>query len=322
MPAADRDQAVDSLSVRDMLRIMDVATTLRQDRELVEEQLNLDALKQRLRERMIAAAEVTGEEVTPAEVDAAIDVYYRQLNTYQEPPLGPAVALAHLYVRRVRLARWAVFGGGSLVLVWWLFLSPGGRFTNANRAHRQAERVADEVARKGESALAVAQDPEAVERLTALRAEAQAYRKQDDVAKLRDVEARTADLEARLRDEYAVSVRGGQGPRTSAIDRTFTDKTGRRVTAYYLLVQAKRPDGSVVTMRIHDVEKDRDADVKIWAERVPKDVYDRLLRDKKEDGVLNETAFSVKRRGELHEQVTMPGADGKPLEKLGQLTEW
>ena len=42
----------------------------------MDEQLNLDELKSRLRERIIAASAETGEEVSPEEVDAAITQYY------------------------------------------------------------------------------------------------------------------------------------------------------------------------------------------------------------------------------------------------------
>jgi hypothetical protein len=89
-----------------------------------------------------------------------------------------------------------------------------------------------------------------------------------------------------------------------------------------LIVEARTSDGTALKRRVHNIETGKDKEVTKWAERVPKEVYDRLARDKKEDGVLNETTFAVKRRGEAEEQVTMPGADGKPLTRLGQITEW
>ena len=59
-----------------------------------------------------------------------------------------------------------------------------------------------------------------------------------------------------------------------------------------------------------------------WAEQVPKEVYDRIAADKKADGILNETLFSVKKRGFRDEEIRIEGADGKPLTRLGQITEW
>src|SRR5262249_59048759 len=122
-------------------------------------------------------------------------------------------------------------------------------------------------------------------------------------------------------DEYTVTVASPVGGR-SAVRRRFRDKDGGRVSGYYLIVQAKRPNGTVLTRRVHDDEKDQDKDVTTWAERVPEEVYRRLAKDQTEDGILNETTFAVKQRGEPDEVITMPGPDGRPLRRLGQITEW
>lgn len=60
-------------SMHDMLRIMDVASALRRERETAEAVLDVATAKQKLRERLLATAAAAGEPVTAAEVDAAID---------------------------------------------------------------------------------------------------------------------------------------------------------------------------------------------------------------------------------------------------------
>jgi hypothetical protein len=320
MASAHSDPA-DTLSVPEMLRIMDVATAIRQDRELVHEQLNLDELKARLRARMIAAAKVTGEEVTAEEVDAAVAQYYRNLHVFHDPPWSFAVALAHLWVLRQTLA-WSVgLSLGTLAVAWFLFLSPRGPMTVTGRTHRQVETLASEVTRRRDAIRALARDPAASSDADRLAAEADVFVKQDDPTKLAALTASLSGLEARLRDEYAVNVVSGAGHK-SAVDRYFTDRDGRRVSGYYLIVEAKRPDGTLVSRRVHNAETGRDEEVTTWAERVPKEVYDRLAHDKRSDGVLDETAFAIKRRGFTDEQITMPGADGRPLSRLGQITKW
>src|SRR5690348_12976826 len=114
----------EALSLPETLRIMDVATALRQERALAEEQLNVDELKARLRDKLLETARVTGEEVTPAEVDAAIDQYYARMHTFREPSMSVEVALAHLYVRRRAVGCAGGFVLASLLVGWWLFASP------------------------------------------------------------------------------------------------------------------------------------------------------------------------------------------------------
>ncbi|MFO0951155.1 MAG: DUF6384 family protein [Isosphaeraceae bacterium] len=365
----------ETLSVAEMLRIMDVATALRQDRELVEEQLNLDALKAKLREKMFAAAKVTGENVSQEEVDAAVDQYYARLYAFHEPPMSLPLALAHLYVRRWELGGWAA----AIVAVWFLFLSPNGPFTITGRTHQQVVRIssdierrlatlrataaddatrlsqqADELARADDppklrkladevaelesqlaqvaklkaeaeksaaNAKAIARDPSVGPEVDRLAAEAATYAKERDVKRLNGVVDGLTRMESRLDEEYTVSILAAPGGR-SAFTRLMPAKDGKRVSEYYVIVQAKRPDGSLVGRRVHNSENGKDRDVTTWAERVPEGVYRRLEHDKKADGILNETTFAVKLRGLTSEQVVMPAEDGKSLVRLGQITDW
>ena len=90
----------EQLSLPEMIRIMDVATVLRKEREIVEEQLNFDQIKARLRERLLEAAKLSGEPITAEQIDAAIDDYYDKLHSFEEPEWSWNVMLAHLYVHR------------------------------------------------------------------------------------------------------------------------------------------------------------------------------------------------------------------------------
>ncbi len=168
---------------------------------------------------------------------------------------------------------------------------------------------------------AVAREPAVTTELDRLAAEAEAYRTGGDPARLEGVRDQLARLEKRVRAEYTISVVSSAGER-SAIKRAYTDAAGKRLSGYYLIVQAKDADGSPVNRRVHNSETGKDEEVRRWAERVPEEVYNRLAKDKKEDGILNETAFGAKRKGFLDEEVTIPGSDGRPLTRTAQITTW
>ena len=320
MATSTRDQS-QALSVPEMLRIMDAASALRQDRELVDEQLNLNEIKARLRERMIAASKVTGEEVTPEEVDAAINTYYARLHRFEEPKMSFPVALAHLWVRRSAILIWGGSALGALLLGWWLFVSSNGPFSGTGRTSRALDRLSASVQRHEDAIRAVAQDPKVDETLNRLKTEVQTYTSQRDPQKLASVDAALANLEARVLDEYTISIVPGLD-RRSGIDRFYEDESGKRVSGFYLIVEAKAPDGSVLSRTIHDSETGKDETVKTWGERVSREVYDRVAKDKKEDGILDKTAFSVKKKGALDEEILILGDDGHPLIRAGQITSW
>ena len=317
MTGLERDHP-DSLSVAEMLRIMDVATTLRLDRELVEEQLNVEQLKERLKERMLAASKVTGESVTPEEVDAAIDRYYANLYTFREPKMSFAVAMAHAWVRRRLFLGWGFVLVASVALVWVIFFVPSG--IGGGKAHivnSLVKAIWDEEANVKKLSI----DPTVTPRVARLHDESEVYRAKQDAEGLREVHKSLQDIEDSLVREYAVRVVSGPKQK-SAIDRYFKDAQGKRVSGYYLIVEAKGPHGKVIPLRIHNDETGADKDVTTWGERVPQAVFERLKKDKLDDGILHETAFAVKRKGVLDEEVTMPGLDGKPLPRMGRITEW
>jgi hypothetical protein len=108
------------LSLPELIRIMDVATELRKEHEVVEEQLNLDQIKVRLRERLLEAAKVAGDPLTAEQVDAAIEDYYDKLHSFEEPEWSFGVLMAHLYVRRVTIIKWAIGIGALIGLAWGL----------------------------------------------------------------------------------------------------------------------------------------------------------------------------------------------------------
>ena len=316
MSRLERDRP-DSLGVQEMLRIMDVATTLRLDRELVEEQLNVDELKARLKERMLAASKVTGESVTPEEVDAAIRHYYSGLYDFREPKINPSVALAHAWVRRRQILAGAGVLAFALGLAWWLLLSSEAPLSASGRAHRQVRALSREIARRAEVVKAYSGDAAVGRDLAALVKEGDAFREKDDPAGLATVRDSLATLETKLGETYQVSVVAGTN-RKSGFPRAYQD----RQPAFYLVVEATTADGKVLKRKIRNDEDGSIKEVSGWAERVPEGVYERLKKDKLDDGVLNEVAFAVKRKGVVDEEVTMPGLDGKPLGRMGQLNQW
>lgn len=107
------------LSLPELIRIMDVATTLRKEHEIVEEQLNFDQIKLRLRERLLEAAKVAGDPVTAEQIDTAIENYYDKLHEFEEPKFSFSVLLAHIYVRRYTILTWAV--GIAAAVTWWVW---------------------------------------------------------------------------------------------------------------------------------------------------------------------------------------------------------
>ena len=131
-PAVQRNRAADpvDLSLNEMLRVMDVARELRKDRELAEQALARDEVRAQLRNKLMRTAELSGDRVTEAEIDVAIDTYFANRHVYQDPAFSPSVMVAHLWVRRWKLVAWGVVGAVAAAAAWGLFMAPFAPFVS------------------------------------------------------------------------------------------------------------------------------------------------------------------------------------------------
>ena len=122
-PKAIRDLVLpgQNLTLEETLRVMDVAREMRDRRETAEEMFRRDDLRSQLREKIMRTAKLAGDNVTEAEVEAAIQQYFETLHRYEDPPAGISSLIAHGWVWRNRI----MMGAAALVAVagsfWFLF---------------------------------------------------------------------------------------------------------------------------------------------------------------------------------------------------------
>jgi hypothetical protein len=332
--------------MHDMLRIMDVASALRRERETAESQLDVAAAKERLRERLLATAAAAGESVTPEEVDAAIEQYFAQQHRYEDPPPSWRRFRAHMWVFRHGLATLFVL---IALLTWGLVALvgtfagdsspspsptppapvsqlPGGTITNPptpqppklvfDPAQQLAAAWAEFQQAQG-AAERLAADAAARERVQALARTGAAAHAAANLGELRDARNALAGLTTRLEETYTVRIVSRPGE-DSGVERRHDGRT----SGLYLIVEAVDGDGRIVSRRIRDAESGRQRDVTKWGEQVAEAVWNRVVADKQADGIVDAAEFARKARGAYDEVVVLDGGDGKPLRRGRQITSW
>jgi hypothetical protein len=122
-PKAIRDLNLpgQNLTLEETLRVMDVAREMRDRRESAEEMFRRDDLCSQLRDKIMRTAKLAGDNVSEAEVDAAIQQYFEKLHTYEDPRAGISSLIAHCWIWRDRI----MIGAAALAAVaggfWFLF---------------------------------------------------------------------------------------------------------------------------------------------------------------------------------------------------------
>ena len=115
-----------------------------------------------------------------------------------------------------------------------------------------------------------------------------------------------------MKQEYKLIITGG-------VWRYKLDN--KSIKNYYLLLHAQESKGNDIPKSITNEETGKIKTVTEWGERVPKEVYDTVGKDNEDNGIIDNNIFSIKKRGFITEEIIMR-YQGKPLEKLGEITDW
>ncbi len=306
----------EDLSLNEMLRVMDVARELRKNRETAEEMFRRDEVRDELRGKLMRSAQLAGDRVTEAEVDAAIDHYFATLNTYEDPQPGLKRTLAHAWVWRKRIAAGIAAVAITLGGAYYLFFSAAAPLSPSVQATRA-------VAAEQETASAMMTRIEAMTSDPATLAQAKSFQTEINAARGEDVTAaiaareQLAEMVDQLSANYQVHI-----VTTPGKESAFERGEGTKDSIYYVVVEARDAAGNVVTHSIRNAETGRVEKVTKWAEEVPRAVYQRLKQDKTSDGLLGETLFATKTRGELNPTINLSGNSNNPISQGNQLTRW
>ena len=118
-PPGEMSLPGENLTIAQTLRVMDVARSLRDDRETAQKLYRVDSVRTRLRNKLMRAAELSGDRVTEPEIDAAIDQYFASLHRYEPPRPGFKRMIATAWVWRNQMIAAAVALATVAGAVWF-----------------------------------------------------------------------------------------------------------------------------------------------------------------------------------------------------------
>ncbi len=119
-------------------------------------------------------------------------------------------------------------------------------------------------------------------------------------------------LQDQVVQEYELRIVSRPGTQ-SGVWRTPPNRPGTR--NYYIVVEAVTPKGERLSLPITSEEDGATKNVQQWGLRVDAATFDRIRRDKQDDGIVQNNRFGVKPRGYLGPQYLMPTAGGA-------ITQW
>jgi hypothetical protein len=299
----------------DIMLAMDVVDTLRHREDLVTRELDdagkEEALLRQLREIYRQQGIAVPDHILKDGVKALRESRF----AYTPPGAGLKRSLATLYVNRSAWGRRVLAVAAALGVGWgiWQFMvvQPARQSAEAGRIELTQTLPARLASSLGD-VRAMTIDAEALTRAEALKADGErALRNGDRPAAQKAVDDLAA-LRTQLASEYVLTIVSRQGAETGVWRRPPRNPTGRN---YYLIVEAVAPDGRKLSLPVRNEETGETETVSMWGIRVPQEMFERIARDKRDDGIVQFNRFGVKRRGMLNPEYLMPFEGG-------MITKW
>ncbi|MBS3147028.1 hypothetical protein J4471_05020 [Candidatus Woesearchaeota archaeon] len=105
MSESKQSSVTQNLKLDEFLRMVDVATTIRQKQEEINKQLNIHEVKAELKKKLQDTAQISGEQLTDYQIETAINNYLEGLYSFKEPTRDFGFKLAEIYAGRVKLLK-------------------------------------------------------------------------------------------------------------------------------------------------------------------------------------------------------------------------
>lgn len=299
----------------DIMIAMDVVDTLRHREDLVHRELSEEDREAELIARLRQIYRDQGIEVPDRVLADGVKALQESRFVYTPPPGGWKRSLLTLWARR------DTYGKRTAAAVALIVAGLTGYHLLVTRPSRLAEERArieitdtlpKALRRTHAEVLAVAADAPAKQKADALLAEGERAIRSGDRAGISKANADLTTLRAELTREYTLTIVSRVGEPTGVWRRPPGKSEARN---YYLIVEAIAPDGRTLSLPVRNEENGATETVAKFGVRVPREIYEAVAQDKRDDGIVQRNRFGVKRRGALVVDYQMP-FDG------GFITRW
>jgi hypothetical protein len=287
-------QTSEKIELSEVMLAMDVVDTLRHERSLVDRELQSEDRENELIAKLRKIYADQGLTVSDEVIADGVKAMREDRFTYQPPPAGLQTMLARVYVER---GRWAKRLGVLLIVLigvwaayWYVVVRP------AERARQQLADASQAIKGLHSEALKAARDPGVADKIEAIYSDALAAVKAGDAERLNTARQALQAAHDILPQAYTLQVVSRPGTPSGVWRYPVNSRTARN---YYLIVEAITPSGQRLSLPITSEEDGSVRTVSEWGLRVDPEVFERIKKDKQDDGIVNDKRVGQKQPGYL-----------------------
>lgn len=293
------------IEIDQVMLAMDVVDTLRHQQDLVDRELSSDERDRALIEKVKRMYASQGLEVTDEIIAEGVAALREDRFAYRPPPPRGSMWLARLYVNR---GYWAKVGTVLAALILAGSLIYHFAYVRPESVKRsQLAVLPQKLAIQRKHLLNESKEDAARRQAEKLYADTLAALNSGNVEGAFKGSAALQQLQEQILREYEIRIVSKPGT-PSGVWRQPQNRPG--VRNYYLIVEAVTPKGERLTLPITSEEDGTTKNVQQWGIRVNSATFDKIRRDKTDDGIIQNNRLGVKERGYLNPQYLMPTTGG------------
>jgi hypothetical protein len=294
----------------DIMIAMDVVDTLRHREDLVRRELNEEGREAELVDRLRQIYRDQGIEVPDNVLADGVKALKESRFAYTPPSAGWKRSLLTLWARRDthgrRLGALAALLIAGFAAYYFVVARPA-RLAEERARVEITETLPKALRRTHADVLAIAADDAAKQKAASLLADGELAIRSGDRAGIGKATAELGSLKQQLTQEYTLTIVSRVGEPTGVWRRPPGKSDARN---YYLIVEAIAPDGRKLSLPIRNEENGATETVAKFGVRVPREVFEAVAQDKRDDGIVQRNQFGFKRRGKLALEYQMPFEGG------------
>lgn len=283
--------------LEDLMVAMDVVDTLRHRQQLVDRELDADARRERLIEKLRDIYQSQGIEVTDQLLADGVKALEEDRFKYTAPSKSFSTWLAKLYIKRDKWLKPLLLGFVFLLGLCFFYYLTAVR--PAQVAHNE---LPEQLRQSYGEVIQLADEQEVLTHALEL----QSYGKQAlNNENFDEAQSAVDDLELmliKLKSAYQLRVLQEPGER-SGVWRIPDANSGAR--NYYIIIEAVDSRGVVLSLPITSEESGKTKIVSKWGVRVDQSTYQAIGADKKDDGIIQDRGVGQKQRGKLHPEYSI-----------------
>jgi hypothetical protein len=294
----------------EVMLAMDVVDTLRHRQDLATRELAGVTREQQLIDKLREIYHQQGIEVPDHILKEGVAALQESRFVYDPPKPGLGTTLARLYVGRKQWGKPVLAVAGVLLALGIGYFGIYQPYQNGQAEQARielAEGLPAEMDRLYQTIFEETKVQQAVVEAEAIRTRGKTFAAEGNRAGAEEAVTDLTALRDLLRQEYSLRIvnRSGEQSGFWTFPEVNTDATN-----YYLVVEALDTDGNKLSLPILNEENGETEVVATWGVRVPETVYDTVVADKQDDGIIQNNELGRKSDGFLDVEYSVPVSGG------------